>query len=314
MNTISKYDLKKKTTVAVQLPGTECLIKPKVPLSNLTSLRVGGLAQWYVAPKNWQELEASLEWYQSQDLPLTVLGAGSNLLVSDRGIPGLTIGTRHLRYKKIDFERGTITVGAGEPLARLAWLAAKQGWRGLEWAVGIPGTVGGAVVMNAGAHGQCIADCLVETSVVSPQKMELESLDVTSLDYQYRSSILQNDPRLVVEATFQLEPGFSPTELTAIVAKNLQDRTSKQPYDRPSCGSVFRNPKPYAAGWLIEQIGLKGYQIGGAIVSQRHANFILNCGNATADDILKIIHHIQEKVEDRWLVKLHPEVKLVGEF
>lgn len=313
MNTISQYAPLQKTVSAIKLPGTECLIKPQVSLSHLTSLRVGGLAQWYVAPSNWDELEATLEWYQSQDIPLTVLGAGSNLLVSDRGIPGLTIGTRHLRYRKFDPETGTITVGAGEPIARLAWLAAKQGWQGLEWAVGIPGTVGGAVVMNAGAHNKCIADLLVNTVVVSPEQ-EIETLAVDRLNYQYRSSILQGDRRLVVEATFKLEPGFSKAESIATTTKNLHDRRSKQPYDRPSCGSVFRNPQDYAAGWLIEQIGLKGYQIGGAIVSHRHANFILNCGNATADDILKLIHHVQERVEDRWLLKLHPEVKLVGEF
>ena len=313
MKTISNYVSRQKTVAPIKLPGTDCLITPQVSLSNLTSLRVGGLAQWYVAPRNWEELEASLEWYQSQDIPLTVLGAGSNLLVSDRGISGLTIGTRYLRYRKLTPHEGTITVGAGEPIAGLARFAAKRGWKGLEWAVGIPGTVGGAVVMNAGAHGQCIADRLVKTVVVSPQ-MEVETLDIDSLNYQYRSSILQGDRRLVVEATFKLEPGFSKEELITTTEKNLQERKSKQPYDRPSCGSVFRNPKPYAAGWLIEQIGLKGYQIGDAIVAHRHANFILNCGNATADDILKLIHHIQERVEDRWLVKLHPEVKLVGDF
>ena len=313
MNIVSRYAPQETTMKPIKLPGTECLIKPQVALSNLTSLRVGGLSQWYVAPRNWEEVQASLEWYQSQDIPLTVLGAGSNLLVGDRGIPGLTIGTRHLRYSKFDPQEGTITVSAGEPIARLAWQAAKKGWRGLEWAVGIPGTVGGAVVMNAGAHGHCIADLLVKTLVVSPE-MEVETLDLASLNYQYRSSILQGDRRLVVEATFKLEPGYLPEELIAATQQNLQERMSKQPYDRPSCGSVFRNPKSYSAGWLIEQLGLKGYQIGGAIVAHRHANFILNCGNATANDILKLIHHVQEKVEDRWLVKLQPEVKLIGEF
>ena len=142
MKTISNYVSLQKTVAPIKLPGTECLITPQVSLSNLTSLRVGGLAQWYVAPRNWEELEASLEWYQSQDIPLTVLGAGSNLLVSDRGISGLTIGTRYLRYRKLTPHEGTITVGAGEPIAGLARFAAKRGWKGLEWAVGIPGTVG----------------------------------------------------------------------------------------------------------------------------------------------------------------------------
>ena len=308
------FTISTKTNILpIELAGTKCSIEPQVCLANFTSLRVGGLAQWYVAPRNWEELQASLEWYQSQDLPLNWLGAGSNLLVSDRGIPGLTINTRHLRYSKFDPETAQITAGAGEPIVRLAWAAAKRGWRGLEWAVGIPGTVGGAVVMNAGAHEQCTAERLVSATVVSPD-LRVEKLTAADLNYSYRSSILQSDRRLVVEATFQLEPGFDSAQITATTHQNLIKRKSSQPYDRPSCGSVFRNPKPYAAGWLIEQIGLKGYRLGGAQVSERHANFIINSGNAKAEDIFQLIGYVQEQVARHWSINLEPEVKLLGEF
>ncbi|MGK7873567.1 MAG: UDP-N-acetylmuramate dehydrogenase [Xenococcaceae cyanobacterium] len=307
------YTPKKLNQSPISLPGTDCLIRPQVRLANLTSFRVGGLAQWYVEPRNREGLQATFEWFQSQNLPLTLLGAGSNLLVSDRGIPGLVISTRHLRHTQFDPDTGKVTASAGVPIARLAWRAARRGWRGLEWAVGIPGTVGGAVVMNAGAHNQCTGDILVDALVVSPDG-RIEKLTPEDLGYSYRTSILQGDQRLAIQATFQLEPGFTRAEVMATTDQNLKQRKSSQPYHLPSCGSVFRNPNPHAAGWLIEQIGLKGHQIGGAQVAHRHANFILNCGSATADDIFRLIRYIQEQVEYNWSLSLEPEVKLLGEF
>ena len=289
------------------------LIKPGISLANQTSYRVGGKAEWYTSPRNWQELEMAFDWYLSQDVPLTLLGAGSNLLVSDRGIPGLVICTRHLRSYQFDEETGQLTADAGEPIARLAWKAAKRGWRGLEWAVGIPGTVGGAVVMNAGAHNQCLADVLVGTTVLSPNGT-MEELKPEDLGYAYRTSRLQGDRRIVTQATLQLQPGFTKAEMMAISNQNWTQRKNSQPYHLPSCGSVFRNPKPRAAGWLIEQLGLKGHKIGDAQIAHRHANFILNCGDATARDIFDLIRYVQEKVEYHWSVCLEPEVKLVGEF
>ena len=289
------------------------LIKPDIILANQTSYRVGGKAEWYTAPKNWQELEIAFEWYLSQDIPLTLLGAGSNLLVSDRGIPGLVICTRHLRSYQFEEETGQLIADAGEPIARLAWKAAKRGWRGLEWAVGIPGTVGGAVVMNAGAHSQCLGDVLSSTTVLSPDG-KIDELKPADLGYAYRTSKLQGDKRIVTKAVLQLEPGFTKAEMMAIANQNWTQRKNSQPYHLPSCGSVFRNPTPHAAGWLIEQLGLKGHKIGDAQIAHRHANFILNCGEATAKNIFDLILYIQEQVEYHWSVSLEPEVKLVGEF
>ncbi|MDB9426096.1 UDP-N-acetylmuramate dehydrogenase [Microcystis aeruginosa CS-564/01] len=289
------------------------MIKTSVSLADFTSYRVGGRAQWYAEPVNLEELREVFAWWQSQDLPLTVLGAGSNLLISDRGLPGLVLNTRHLRSSRFDAETATITAAAGEPLPKIAWRAAKRGWRGLEWAVGIPGTVGGAVVMNAGAHTSCVADRLVRALVLNPDG-QLETLSKEDLNYSYRSSSLQGDQCLVIEATFQLEATDNREEIMTITTHNLRHRKSTQPYDRPSCGSVFRNPKPQYAGALIEEMGLKGYQIGGAQVSELHANFILNIGSAKASDILRLIRHVQEQVFDRWSLWLEPEVKVLGEF
>ncbi|NDJ19389.1 UDP-N-acetylmuramate dehydrogenase [Myxacorys almedinensis A] len=289
------------------------MIKANVPMASLTSFRVGGPAEWYVAPRRIDELHASLEWARSQGLPVTMLGSGSNLLVSDRGIAGLVISTRFLRCASFDETTGQITVGAGEPLPRLAWRLADRGWQGFEWAVGIPGTVGGAVVMNAGAHGDCVADILVDTHVLLPNG-STEILTPDQLRYEYRTSALQGSKKLVTQATFQLNPGANPKELIALTDTHKQQRQRTQPYDFPSCGSVFRNPDPHKAGWLIEQVGLKGHQIGGAQVAQRHANFILNCGGATASDIFQLIRHVQSCVQREWQLWLEPEVKMLGDF
>jgi len=300
-------------TPQLTLPGTDFPLRTGVPLASLTSYRVGGPAEWYVAPRCIEDLQASLEWGYSQELPITLLGAGSNLLVSDRGLPGLVISTRHLRKTHFDPDTGRVTAGAGEPIARLAWQAAERGWEGMEWAVGIPGSVGGAVVMNAGAHSSCTADILFSTQTLSPTG-KFALLTPQELGFSYRTSILQGGDRLVTQATFQLKPGADPAQVVAATSKDLEQRKRSQPYHLPSCGSVFRNPTPYYAARLIEQIGLKGYTIGGAQISERHANFILNCGGAKANDIFQLIRYIQEQVKQHWSVSLEPEVRILGEF
>jgi UDP-N-acetylmuramate dehydrogenase len=301
------------STTSLTLAGTACQIHPQYSLAALTSYRVGGDAEWFVAPKTRDELLACFEWVQQRDLPVMMLGAGSNLLISDHGIEGLVLSTRYLRDRNFDEKRGQITAAAGEPIAKIAWQAAKRGWRGMEWAVGIPGTVGGAVVMNAGAHQQCVADCLVSALVLTPEG-QLQQYSSTDLVFSYRTSALQGQSVLVLEATFQLQPGFSKETVRADTTHNLNHRKSSQPYDKPSCGSVFRNPYPQAAGRLIEQLGLKGYRIGGAEVSHRHANFILNTGDAKATDIFNLIRYVQEQVEAHCALLLEPEVRILGEF
>jgi UDP-N-acetylmuramate dehydrogenase len=305
--------LSRPLSAPIQLAQTQTLIHANTSLADYTSYRVGGAAQWYTAPRTRDDLYAIFDWFEKQDLPLTLLGAGSNLLISDQGIPGLVLSTRYLRQSKLDRETGRITASAGEPIAKIAWQAAKQGWLGLEWAVGIPGTVGGAVVMNAGAHNQSTSDCLINAVVLSPDGT-LETLTAEELGFSYRTSNLQGDRRLVIEATFQLKMGFERQEVMAQTSHNLHQRKNSQPYDKPSCGSVFRNPTPQYAARIIEQLGLKGHRIGGAEVSHRHANFILNAGNAKAQDIFHLICHVQEQVQAHCSLLLEPEVRIMGEF
>lgn len=293
--------------------AVETLLRPSVPLAPLTTFRVGGPAEWLITPRSFEQMRSAVDWARAQGLPLTFLGAGSNLLISDRGLPGLVICSRYWRYSHFDPETGQVTAAAGEPLPTLAWKAAKRGWRGLEWAVGIPGTVGGAVVMNAGAHGICTADIFQQAEVYAPSG-ERRQLALADMAFQYRTSVLQVQPQAVVQATLQLQPGHDPAAVMADTLADLEQRRATQPYDLPSCGSVFRNPRPHSAGWLIEQSGLKGYRIGKAQIAERHANFILNCGGATAADIIQLIHHVQDQVEARWAVRLQPEVKMLGEF
>ncbi|MEM9217141.1 MAG: UDP-N-acetylmuramate dehydrogenase [Cyanobacteria bacterium P01_F01_bin.150] len=297
----------------IRLKHTDCVIRHQVPLAKMTSFKVGGPAELYVAPRNLSDLQASLSWADKNAQPITLLGAGSNLLISDRGLSGLVISTRYLRHVEFNDETCQLTAGAGEPIARLAWKVAERGWAGLEWAAGIPGTVGGAVVMNAGAHKLCTADVLLNANVLTSSQQQ-QILVSKALGFQYRTSILQGSKQLVTQARFQLQPGHCPKEVTDRTRSYLKHRHTTQPYNRPNCGSVFRNPGPKAAGWLIEQTGLKGYQIGQAQVAQRHANFILNLGHATAHDIRRLIEYVQAQVEQQWSLPLHPEVKFMGEF
>lgn len=311
--TSDKSSKPSKSLEVIYLPETNCRLKPQVSLADFTSFRVGGLAEWYVEPDSLISLQSSLAWAKAEGLPVHFLGAGSNLLISDRGLSGLVISTRHLKSTYFDPLTGRVSAGAGVSLPKLAWQAAKRGWRGLEWAVGIPGTVGGAVVMNAGAHKSCTADILVNTQVLTTTG-SLEELTPDQLGYGYRTSLLQRQSKLIIHATLQLQADSTKEEVTESTKQHQAQRQATQPYHLPSCGSVFRNPSTYSAAWLIEQSGLKGYRIGDAEVAHRHANFILNCGRAKASDILRLIYHVQEQVEIKWQVKLVPEVKILGDF
>jgi UDP-N-acetylmuramate dehydrogenase len=294
---------------------TDCLIRAGVPLKGLTTWKVGGLAQWYLEPKTLTEIKAGLAWAKQQGLPITIIGAGSNLLISDRGLAGLVICTRHLRHVDTQFDRETqsIVADAGKMVASLAWQAARRGWGGMEWAAGIPGTLGGAVVMNAGAHGHSTQEILISTEVLNADG-SIETLTNADLNYSYRTSNLQGETKIVLSAKFQLNAASEPEEIKARTFRDLEKRHSKQPYDRPSCGSVFRNPSPLYAAALIEELGLKGHRIGGAEVSTLHANFIINHKDATATEIRELIYFVQGQVKAKYSIELEPEVKMLGEF
>ena len=290
-------------------------LRRDVHLADFTTWKVGGPAQWFAEPDTTAQLQALLAWAQSEGLTSRVIGAGSNLLVSDAGLEGLTVCNRRLQGAELDAGAGLIEALAGEPIPTLARRAARAGLAGLEWAVGIPGTVGGAVVMNAGAQGGCSAEVLDSITVVDPAAPgRTHTLPASALDFAYRHSRLQQEPLVVLSARFRLSPGHDPATVSQRTSANLHSRTSSQPYQQPSCGSVFRNPEPRKAGQLIEALGLKGLSIGGAQVSPIHANFIVNTGAATAAEIDQLIAEVQRRVEATHGLQLHPEVKRLGPF
>jgi UDP-N-acetylmuramate dehydrogenase len=284
-----------------------------VDLRDFTTWRVGGPAQWFAEPSEQASLLSLVAWAQERGLPLRCIGAGSNLLVADGGLSGLTLCNRRLQGSQLDPQEGWVEAQAGEPIPTLARKAARQGLQGLEWAVGIPGTVGGAVVMNAGAQGGCTADWLHSIQVIDPERPDQPFvLEARDLAFAYRHSRLQDETLLVLSARFRLSPGHDPAAITATTSANLHSRTKSQPYQQPSCGSVFRNPEPRKAGQLIEELGLKGLSVGGAQVSPLHANFIVNTGAATAADIDTLVGLVQDKVLGKYGILLHPEVKRLG--
>ncbi len=290
-------------------------LRRAVGLADYTTWRVGGEAQWFAEPESREQLQALLHWARGEHLPWGVIGAGSNLLISDQGLPGLTLCNRRLQGVELDATSGLIEAEAGEPIPSLARRAARAGLAGLEWAVGIPGTVGGAAVMNAGAQAGCTAEVLHSVTVVEAQRPNAPfALSAEELDFAYRHSRLQLEPLVVLAARFQLQPGHDPAAVGQRTSANLHSRTSTQPYQQPSCGSVFRNPEPQKAGQLIEGLGLKGLRVGGAEVSPIHANFIVNTGGATAADIDQLIAQVQERVRGAHGIELHPEVKRLGPF
>lgn len=290
-------------------------LREAIPLEAYTTWKVGGPADWFAEPTSIDALVALVDWARHRGLPQRSIGAGSNLLISDHGLPGLTLCLRRLQGSSLDTSDGLVEAQAGEPLPSLARRLARAGLGGLEWSVGIPGTVGGAVVMNAGAQGGCIAERLHDVTVLDPTRPETPFiLTAADLAFSYRHSRLQQEPLIVLSARFQLDADQDPTVLMARTTGNLQSRTSSQPYHLPSCGSVFRNPEPQKAGRLIESLGLKGLRIGGAEVSTMHANFIVNNGTARAADIQALIEHLQAEVQQRTGIVLRPEVKRLGLF
>ncbi|MCT0231147.1 UDP-N-acetylmuramate dehydrogenase [Synechococcus sp. CS-1324] len=290
-------------------------LRQQVRLDAYTTWKVGGEAQWFAEPAQTAELISLADWSSRQGLPLQLIGAGSNLLISDEGLEGLVLCNRRLQGSRLEAASGSVEAQAGEPLPSLARRVARAGLSGLEWAVGIPGTVGGAAVMNAGAQGGCTAEWLESVTVLEPGGSKQPfTLKASELDFAYRHSRLQEEPLLVLAVRFRLSPGHDPVEISRRTTANLQSRTTSQPYHQPSGGSVFRNPEPQKAGQLIENLGLKGLSIGGAMVSPVHANFIVNTGAARADHIEALIQAVQQRVHGSHRIDLHTEVKRLGHF
>lgn len=281
---------------------------PNEPLSKHTTWKIGGPADVLVIPKNQKSLEELMKLIIEHHVPWRVIGRGSNLLVNDAGIEGVVIKLAN-GLDELSINGDIITVGGGYPLIKLATIISKQGLSGMEFAGGIPGSVGGAVFMNAGAHGSDISQILQRALIIFADG-RLEWLNNEELEFSYRTSRLQREKGICVAAEFKLRKG-NKEEIIALMQKNKDYRRDSQPWDYPCAGSVFRNPLPHYAGALIEKSGLKGYQIGGAQISTLHGNFIVNVGQATANDVLKLIQHVKETILTKFNIEIETEVEIV---
>lgn len=280
------------------------------PLKHHTTWKIGGPADLLVIPDHLESLVKTMQIIHQHGIPWKILGRGSNVLVLDGGIRGAVIKLTE-GFEQLRFEGERVIVGAGKSLINLSVQVGKMGLTGMEFAGGIPGTVGGAVYMNAGAHGSDVSKIL-EEALILWEDGKMERLKNKDFAFSYRTSILQKKRGIVIEATFSLKEG-NRKEIAAQMAAHKERRRQTQPLQEPTAGSVFRNPPGDFAGRLIEACGLKGYRIGHAMVSDRHANFIVNRGNATAKDVLQLIQHIKKEVYDRFQVELEPEVLVMGE-
>lgn len=281
-------------------------IRVNEPMSRHTTMKVGGTADVLVMPGTVEELRAALTAAGRADLPVTILG-GSNLIVRDYGLPGVVIKLSRLNRIQRVGDR-TLEAEAGVLLPRLARAAARYGLSGLEFAAGIPGTVGGSIVMNAGTRDAEVAPLLERVTVMGFDGT-LRHLDRRALRYHYRQTELP--PGCVVSATFALTPSAT-ARVESTMTRLLDERTRTQPLHSPSAGCIFRNPPGDSAGRLIESAGLKGVRIGDAQVSERHANFVINRGHATADDVLSLIRRVGREIQRRFGITLELEVKIVG--
>jgi len=278
------------------------------PMKKHTTFRVGGPADILVQPKG-TELAAVIRLCRKYDVPYQVIGNGSNLLVGDRGIRGLVIEMLS-KEDEICVEDDCITVGAGMLLSKTANRAAEHGLTGMEFAAGIPGRIGGAVVMNAGAYGGELKDVLESVRVMTPDG-EVKELKTEELDLGYRHSCIPERGYIVLSARIRLEKG-DPEAIRVRMDELAAKRREKQPLEYPSAGSTFKRPEGYFAGKLIEDAGLRGYQEGGAQVSEKHCGFVINRDHATASDIAGLCGTVQKRVYEQFGVKLETEVKMLG--
>jgi len=276
------------------------------PLAKYSTFKIGGPADIYIAPRDVDELLRLIQYLREEGIDFIILGNGSNVLISDEGFRGAVINLEAgLNFIKIEGEY--VVAGAGVKLAKFVDFCIENGFRGVEMMAGIPGTLGGAIVMNAGAYSAEISDHLVDVDVI--RDLNLVRLKKEECGFGYRTSNLTKD--VVIQARFKFPPGDI-EEMKRRRREILIKRNQAQPVNFPNVGSIFKNPPGNYAGKLIEEAGLKGIQIGGAQISEKHANFIINKGNATASDVLELIKLAQRKVYEKFGVKLELEVRLIG--
>lgn len=285
-------------------------VKYNEKMSKYTTMRVGGPCDCVVFPDEISKIKEVIDFCKNENITFFVIGNGSNLLVKDEGIHGVVIKLGH-RFSKIELDGEYILAYAGATMPALSQLAKKNSLKGLEFACGIPGTIGGGVKMNAGAYGSQISDVLYEVTYMD-EKEEIKTLKNKDCSFGYRKSIFTINPNYVIlSAKFKLERG-NIDEIQNKMKENSLARKAKQPLEYPNFGSVFKRPEGYFVGKLVDDAGLRGYKIGGAQVSTKHTGFIVNVDNATCKDVLDLIGYVQTTVYNKFNVKLTPEVIIIG--
>ena len=280
------------------------------PMSEHTTFKIGGLADFFVSITKANEVLDAILWARENDIPYMIIGNGSNMLVSDKGIRGLVIEIgKNFADVRCDGEK--IYAEAGALLSRVAKMAMNESLTGMEEISGIPGTIGGAVYMNAGAYGGEISSS-IETVTYLDNDGEIETITADECGFGYRTSIFETGDKIVLSAVFALKKG-NPDEIKEKMADYTNRRKTKQPLAFPSAGSTFKRPEGHFAGALIEGAGLKGFTVGKAQISELHAGFVINLGGATAEDVMGVIRHAQKTIKEKYDVCLEPEVRLVGE-
>lgn len=289
----------------------EAQVKADEPMKNHITFRVGGPADVFVTPKTKEELAQVIACCKEEKIPYYIIGNGSNLLVGDKGVRGVVIQI-FKEMNGITCEGTKIRAQAGALLSLVAAKALEAELTGFEFAAGIPGTLGGACVMNAGAYGGEMKDILSEVTVLT-EEGEFLTIPKEKLELGYRTSVIAKKGYIVIEAVMCLEKGEK-EKIKAYMDELKEKRVSKQPLEYPSAGSTFKRPEGYFAGKLIQDAGLRGFQVGGAQVSEKHCGFVINKDHATAADIAELMRQVSDKVEEKFGVGLEPEVKRLGEF
>ncbi|MCI8768665.1 MAG: UDP-N-acetylmuramate dehydrogenase [Ruminococcus sp.] len=283
----------------------------KEPMSRHTTFRAGGPADFFVTPEKEGQVRKTLSLLKEAQVPRYIMGNGSNLLVGDRGYRGVILQICK-KMNRIRIQDTVIQAQAGALLSKIAAEAQAKGLTGFEFASGIPGSLGGAVMMNAGAYGGEMKQVLIQAQILNASG-EIEDVLAEEMELGYRSSVFSRNGGVILSASIQLEPG-DPSAIQSRMEELKFLRTSKQPLEYPSAGSTFKRPEGYFAGKLIQDAGLRGFQVGGAQVSEKHCGFVINKDQASAMDIRSLMEQVSEKVYTRFGVRLEPEVKLIGEF
>ncbi len=286
-------------------------VRQEEPMSAHTTFRIGGPAKIFVSPGSEEELKSLADLLRKKKIPWFILGKGSNVLVSDKGFDGVVIQIGK-GLGNISARGNTLDADAGVLLSRIAKKALEAGLTGLEFAAGIPGTVGGAVVMNAGAYGSEMKDVLTKVRVLT-EEGSIKEISADRLELGYRTSSVLKNGWIVLGARFCLKQG-DPKQIQARIEELAKLRRSKQPLEYPSAGSTFKRPEGFFAGKLIQDAGLKGFQVGGAQVSEKHSGFVINRDHATAQDVIQLCGQVSETVRKQFGVKLELEIKCLGEF